>query len=340
MLWINYCTLHCCKSKNHHRAPQTHSLDIVPVEAEMGNWAGVVCFLQPQATATAALMISRPSHDKLTYPPSLTTFMRLLPCIALLFPSFSLSAAYSPVPRSVPHFLALYGLLIVNSSGGDKQSLSSTMPFSCSAVKQTRTTRMGTLPLLGTTISSSSPSPPHSIPLLHHGSISRVLRTPPFHPKEAPLPGIPSPHSTPPPCSFSVATRAPFPASSCSTTATPLNCSTYATAPHQLFSRFPTTGQVNPNGACVTPRPRQMGKSTSSVVRLQTARETRSPPTTSSTPPSPRSPNSLPKIHLPASTVTRSPSFSMVGFSFSAASQEVNSSPSALSGSLTRQSPT
>jgi hypothetical protein len=114
----------------------------------------------------------------------------------LLFLVF-LSAAYSPVARSVSYFLALYCLLIVNSSGGAKQSLSSTMPFSCSAVKQTHTTCIGTPPLLGTTNSSSSPSPPHSISLFHHGSISRVLRTPPFHPKEVPLPGIPSLYSMP-----------------------------------------------------------------------------------------------------------------------------------------------
>ena len=192
---------------------------------------------------------------------------------------------------------------------------------------------MGTLPPLGTTISSSSLSQPHSIPLLHHGSISPVLRTPP-HPRETPLPGIPSPHSTPPSASFSVETRVRFPTSSFSTSATPLNCSTYSTSPHQLFSPFPTTGQVNPNGGCVTPLRQQMGKSTSSVVRMQTARATRSPPTTSSILPSPHSPNSLPKIHLLASTVTLPSSFSMVVFSFLVASQMVNSSSSALSGSL------
>lgn len=298
---------------------------------------------QPQATATLPLYdfttLSRLANLS-SFPHGLIVFMRLLPFLPLLFPFFSLSAAYSPVARSVGSILfRVYCLLIVNFTDGDKPSLSSTMPFSCSAVKQTPTTRMGTLPLLGTTISSPSPSPPHSISLLHHGSISPVPRTPPFHPKEAPLLGIPFLHSTPPFSSFSVATPVRFPTSLRSIIATLLNCSTYTTATHHLFSRFLTTGQVNPGGECVTPLPQQMGKSTSSVVKLQTARATRSPPTTSSTPPSPRSPNSLPKIHLPASTVTRPSSFPMVVFSFSAASQEINSSPSPLSGSLTRQSP-
>lgn len=78
---------------------------------------------QPQATATSPLMISRPSDDQLTYPLTLTTFMRSLPFLALFLSLFSLTAAYSPVPRSVLSFLALYRLLML-SSGGDKPSLS------------------------------------------------------------------------------------------------------------------------------------------------------------------------------------------------------------------------
>ena len=221
--------------------------------------------------------------------------MQFLPFLGLSFSLSFHSAVYSSVPRSVSYLLVLYCLLIVNSS--DQQC-----PFHVQRFKKkTHTTRMATLPHLRTTI--PSPSPPHSIPLLHHGSISWVLRTPPFHPKEMLLPGIPSPHSTPP-SSFSVATPVPFSASSCLTIATPLNCLMFTTPPHHLFSHFPTTGQVNPSSGCVTSLPWQMGKSTSSAARQQTARATRSPPITSSTPPDPHSPNYLPKIHLPASTVT------------------------------------
>ena len=184
--------------------------------------------------------------------------MRLPSLLGLFFSLFLPSAAlYSAVARFVPHFSAPVTSHLQRCSDGAKLPLSSTTPFSSTAAKRTHTTLTGTIPLLGITISSPFPSHRPSIPPRLHGNISRGPRIHP-PPREQRSPGIPSPHSTPPFLSSSVATRARFLASSFPTAMIPLNCSTCLTKLHQRFSPFPTTGQVNRSDECVTRLLQQM----------------------------------------------------------------------------------
>src|SRR5712671_6546041 len=119
-------------------------------------------------------------------------FMRLFPLLGLVFPLFHQAAALdTAVPRFVPFPFPLPQAptpppLIYQSStylDGDKPSPSLMMRCSSMAVKRTLTTLTGTVPLLGTTTSSSYPSPHLSTPPTLHGSTSPAPRTPPFRPK-------------------------------------------------------------------------------------------------------------------------------------------------------------
>lgn len=132
---LNYCTdslSHCCESRQiitELTKPTAMRMCLLNRAGRDGKFARCGLLSQPQATATSTLMISRTPHDQLTYPPSLTSFMRLLPFLGLLFPLFSVSAAYSPVPRSVPYFWRSIALSLSTLQMGTSHRSHQRCPF-------------------------------------------------------------------------------------------------------------------------------------------------------------------------------------------------------------------